>query len=70
MAAHGITPAWAGKSETSVPGSPGCRDHPRVGGERRCPFTPQRPFMGSPPRRRGKGMELPPPVARHGITPA
>ena len=34
MAAHGITPAWAGKS--SLPCSRGCssKDHPRVGGEK------------------------------------
>ena len=34
MAAHGITPAWAGKSPFPS-GSPRMlRDHPRVGGEK------------------------------------
>ena len=29
-----ITPAYAGKSRTSAVGCPGCRDHPRVCGEK------------------------------------
>ena len=49
-----ITPAYAGKSKTSAVGCPGCRDHPRVCGEK-CP--PGKFFfmtVGSPPRVRGK----------------
>ena len=50
----GITPAWAGKRYTLTALQKGCKDHPRVGGEKdqgqNPPFTP----LGSPPRGRGK----------------
>ena len=51
----GITPAWAGKRVPILWVIQLQGDHPRMGGEKRCPFTPQRPFMGSPPHGRGKG---------------
>ena len=41
-----------------------------MGGEKPAVAAHVRAQLGSPPRGRGKGMELPPPVARHGITPA
>ena len=50
----GSPPRGRGKARDWPAAQHGPRDHPRVGGEKRCPFTPQRPFMGSPPRRRGK----------------
>ena len=34
MAAHGITPAWAGKSLGGAGEAAIRRDHPRVGGEK------------------------------------
>ena len=49
-----IAPAYAGKSKTSAVGCPGCRDHPRVCGEK-CP--PGKFFfmtVGSPPPVQGK----------------
>ena len=66
----GITPAWAGKSRAALSPKNCSRDHPRVGGEKPAVAAHVRAQLGSPPRGRGKGMELPPPVARHGITPA
>ena len=54
MAAHGITPAWAGKRWPSCSCWAALWDHPRVGGEKPgsclCPVL----IPGSPPRRRGK----------------
>ena len=66
----GITPAWAGKSATSVRTRATKRDHPRVGGEKSAANTWPICCRGSPPRRRGKapcevGRFRPP-----GITPA
>ena len=53
-AAHGITPAWAGKRAT--PTKTGCPggDHPRVGGEKCGLGFRFELFQGSPPRGRGK----------------
>ena len=65
-----ITPAWAGKRAARGESSSSYWDHPRIGGEKAPPSVDSIFGWGSPPRRRGKGMELPPPVARHGITPA
>ena len=66
MAAHGITPAWAGKS--SLPCSRGCssKDHPRIGGERRMSSC----RVGSPPHRRGKAGSPATGSVSPGITPA
>ena len=51
-----ITPACAGKSKTSAVGCPGCRDHPRVCGEKTKPVPAGGILMGSPPRMRGKAV--------------
>ena len=51
---EGITPAYAGKSKTSAAGCPGCRDHPRVCGEKALSTFSSRKNSGSPPRMRGK----------------
>ena len=67
---HGITPAWAGKSQ-SLPGSALCtEDHPRMGGEKVLPEIAVSCAVGSPPRRRGK--ETRPDIYRQlsRITPA
>ena len=65
-----ITPAYAGKrSETRISAST-VRDHPRVCGEKMKSTTCRTMETGSPPRMRGKGPDLPPDVAAHGITPA
>ena len=34
MAAHGITPAWAGKRYQEMPQKLALEDHPRMGGEK------------------------------------
>ena len=66
----GITPAYAGKSESyGLPALPRW-DHPRVCGEEAYCFVVCRCSVGSPPRMRGRG---PPPhdqLGRAGITPA
>ena len=54
MAAHGITPAWAGKSLSLSGWSSGRQDHPRVGGKKHHAGILETAGMGSPPRRRGK----------------
>ena len=50
----GITPAWAGKSVRSSGFATRCRDHPRVGGEKRKNPRGCDVRQGSPPRGRGK----------------
>ena len=67
---HGITPAYAGKSKTSAVGCPGCRDHPRVCGEKTRPSSVLVADLGSPPHVRGKGLEKLAHERRRGITPA
>ena len=56
VGAHGITPAYAGKSHSATPCSPAVWDHPRVCGEKI--MERQRPDRkgGSPPRMRGKDL--------------
>ena len=54
IAICGITPAYAGKSSCSRPGSLSSRDHPRVCGEKRKTGAVPAPLPGSPPRMRGK----------------
>ena len=51
---HGITPAWAGKSQCSGTPSPARRDHPRMGGEKRTAGRQSVQSWGSPPHGRGK----------------
>ena len=66
----GITPACAGKSR-SQPRLP-CtgRDHPRACGEKSSLFRTACSPMGSPPRMRGKALELFGGAVVDGITPA
>ena len=54
MAAHGITPAWAGKRMRCRLGYGQSRDHPRAGGEKAPVLSLIRGMLGSPPHRRGK----------------
>ena len=54
MAAHGITPAWAGKRQTAAMPRTMTRVHPRMGGEKTMYFEDKYFCRGSPPRRRGK----------------
>ena len=49
-----ITPAYAGKSSSSVAMSRAFTDHPRVCGEKCCFGSSCSPSTGSPPRMRGK----------------
>ena len=49
-----ITPAWAGKSLLQFHCFDLCRDHPRVGGEKRSDRLDYYYPQGSPPRGRGK----------------
>ena len=54
MAAHGITPAQAGKSKLALC-TPSCpTDHPCAGGEKNKELEGVWLPMGSPPRGRGK----------------
>ena len=66
----GITPAYAGKS----PARPGPRpwrwDHPRICGEKLFATVDCPPYLGSPPRMRGKGVSQTFKLAKDGITPA
>ena len=67
---HRITPAWAGKSSQpqSRPSVP--EDHPRVGGEKVSAFLTAMTGSGSPPRGRGKGVNVNCSADDIGITPA
>ena len=58
MAAHGITPAWAGKRHMSSSCGRRMRDHPRVGGEKPFLFYGGSSDSGSPPHGRGKVTHL------------
>ena len=53
----GITPAWAGKRRNERVILWTIRDHPRVGGEKRCTAPISRSRWGSPPRGRGKAAQ-------------
>ena len=68
--APGITPAWAGKSHPEKQPNPGCRDHPRVGGEKSIQEEEEKSELGSPPRGRGKVSSSGWSRTFHGITPA
>ena len=54
MIKMGITPAWAGKSLSSIATVRSDRDHPRVGGEKGYGCFALSSCRGSPPRGRGK----------------
>ncbi len=67
---EGITPAYAGKSKTSAAGCPGCRDHPRVCGEKPPSCPEMSTNEGSPPRMRGKECSGRLQLSCYRITPA
>ena len=66
----GITPAYAGKSRHYLPPESESRDHPRVCGEKVDEIGLPLLTLGSPPRMRGKALQL---IVLHStkrITPA
>ena len=65
-----ITPAYAGKSFFWRNGQPGNEDHPRVCGEKTGQRGVCRSTLGSPPRMRGKVLNLLVICVLMGITPA
>ena len=69
-AVSGITPAYAGKSSTSIRFGQYKKDHPRVCGEKQwlCRFLLR--LLGSPPRMRGKAAGDDDRFFKFGITPA
>ena len=67
---EGITPAYAGKSNGRTCYGAQVWDHPRVCGEKFCPFGRALSDMGSPPRMRGKGKDFLKIQCHVGITPA
>ena len=68
--AVGITPAQAGKSANLVVHGVLVQDHPRTGGERSGMKGMKSWKLGSPPHRRGKGIQADGAGAWAGITPA
>ena len=66
----GITPACAGKRDNQRLQTALHGDHPRVCGEKHCTSTPIALVSGSPPRMRGKAVEMKLAGTVHGITPA
>ena len=66
----GITPACAGKTEDFVGNYDRSEDHPRVCGENRFVSVAAAPFIGSPPRVRGKRLREALKLTAAGITPA
>ena len=66
----GITPACAGKRRLRRRFSTLPQDHPRVCGEKNCGSKLAFRTMGSPPRMRGKALDLNLLTASLGITPA
>ena len=67
---RGITPAYAGKSQTAGTPCSSVRDHPRVCGEKALIHGITFPSLGSPPRMRGKAHALKKRPLPVGITPA
>ena len=65
-----ITPAWAGKRAARGESSSSSWDHPRMGGEKASEYTRPLISLGSPPRRRGKCVQVDSAGAWAGITPA
>ena len=65
-----ITPAYAGKSGTSVKPLSWSRDHPRLCGEKIKAFVLEVDVMGSPPPMRGKVLAFKSPKMSFRITPA
>ena len=70
MAAHGITPAWAGKRQTAAMPRTMTRVHPRMGREKTMYFEDKYFCRGSPPRGRGKAEQQAYEQLQSGITPA
>ena len=66
----GITPAYAGKSCSACHAKEKPWDHPRVCGEKPDFFFVLEIVLGSPPRMRGKGVNVITPLYHVGITPA
>ena len=67
---RGITPAYAGKSQTAGTPCSSVRDHPRMCGEKVRYAINIENKMGSPPRMRGKACVKPCCLSCVGITPA
>ena len=67
---EGITPACAGKSETTGRACRIYRDHPRVRGEETCTRASAGWPLGSPPRARGRAVDDLGQEPVGGITPA
>ena len=65
-----ITPAYAGKSQTTSLTRSTSRDHPRLCGEKQPPNRRTIRPPGSPPPMRGKGVKVNTAVRLAGITPA
>ena len=65
-----ITPAWAGKSGSMGRTGALHQDHPRVGGEKYWATLPPKERLGSPPRGRGKALNIRLSVRPVRITPA
>ena len=66
----GITPAWAGKSSSSMRVVQSSRDHPRMGGEKFLYHLESSFDLGSPPHGRGKARLRAVQVPTKRITPA
>ena len=66
----GITPAYAGKSGKMVVTVAARWDHPRVCGEKQGTTEYKSDPLGSPPRMRGKVVQLCMATGLRGITPA
>ena len=67
---NGITPAYAGKSCPFCRFRGGCRDHPRLCGEKPETSASPETHAGSPPPMRGKELNFQPTCPRGRITPA
>ena len=65
-----ITPACAGKSSFWLVAFVRLKDHPRVRGEKPHLIDKIAPYVGSPPRARGKEVEKHNGIIERGITPA
>ena len=70
LAASGLTPACAGKRTRPRRWVRPPRDHPRVCGEKTYANRGQMAHVGSPPRMRGKAVQIGDLLGQSGITPA
>ncbi len=66
----GITPAYAGKSDTPLCIICQSKDHPRLRGEKQLNLTDEELPIGSPPPTRGKDWNVSPISTLYRITPA